>query len=310
MRERWDRATPLIELDARALASLIQPAFPGRRISDFAPLAGGLANTNIRVRVEPDDMNLVVRLYVRDPAAGRKERALSALDRTRTHMPQMLHFDATNAITGHPYALIEWIEGRRLEIANLDDGRAAGAALAGIHSIAFPHFGIFDDDLSVTRPIDIGRSGLLAFLRTALLDRRGSERLGEQLTNSLFAFVAREGALLDSWPAPPTLTHGDFGATNLLIPDGALAATVVDWEFAFSGNPLFDLGNLLRIASPDFERAVHAGYCGAGGELPARWREMARLADLTAWAEFLSRPNAGAALIEDARWMIARTTLG
>jgi aminoglycoside phosphotransferase (APT) family kinase protein len=87
-------------------------------------------------------------------------------------------------------------------------------------------------------------------------------------------------------------------------------AAVLDWEFAFSGSPFFDLGNLLRPPlgdMPGFEQAVHDGYVDAGGVLPTRWRQMSLLQDLLAWADFLNRPNTNAALIRDGRTIIMRT---
>ena len=48
-------------------------------------------------------------------------------------------------------------------------------------------------------------------------------------------------------------------------------------------------------------------YLEAGGWLPPDWQAIARLADLYAWADFLSRPAAGPALIEDARRIIRET---
>jgi hypothetical protein len=68
--------------------------------------------------------------------------------------------------------------------------------------------------------------------------------------------------------------------------------------------PAGDFGNLLRPPlglRTGFADAVARGYREAGGTLPADWKTHAQLADLTAWAEFLTRPNIGDALIADAR---------
>jgi aminoglycoside phosphotransferase (APT) family kinase protein len=66
---------------------------------------------------------------------------------------------------------------------------------------------------------------------------------------------------------------------------------VLDWEFAFSGPPLFDVGNMLRDPRPPaFAEAFVAGYRDAGGELPPGWRRLARALDLFSLADFLTRP--------------------
>ena len=58
-----------------------------------------------------------------------------------------------------------------------------------------------------------------------------------------------------------------------------------DWEFAYSGSPLADLGNVLRFGETAFTNGVLAGF----GPLPACWRETARALDLFSVAEFLTR---------------------
>jgi len=127
------------------------------------------------------------------------------------------------------------------------------------------------------------------------------------------AFVDAEAALLDTWEGRPCLTHADFGGTNILVRpvgEGWALAAVLDWEFAFAGSPFFDLGNLLRPPLgrlPGFADAVAAGYTGAGHTLPPRWREMAVMADLIAWADFLARETPPPGVIATARERIRDT---
>jgi fructokinase len=60
---------------------------------------------------------------------------------------------------------------------------------------------------------------------------------------------------------------------------------VLDWEFAYSGSPLADLGNVLRFGESPFTKGVLVGF----GPLPPCWRETARALDLFSVAEFLTR---------------------
>ncbi len=83
---------------------------------------------------------------------------------------------------------------------------------------------------------------------------------------------------------------------------------VLDWEFAFSGNPAFDFGNLLRANfGPAFEQCLAAAYREAGGQLPDDWRRISLMADLYSWLDFLNRPSAGPALIADAERIMRDT---
>lgn len=318
MRDGWTRGTPLLALDGAALAVLTGPAFPGRRVTGHAVAEGGLANTNVRVTLAGRTAPVLVRLWVRDPGAAARELALLRLVAGRVPVPRVLHAAADNPVTGHPYAILEWVDGQRLDTAIARDaagaaalGAAAGAALAGIHSFHFDRTGFLDAAPAVSVPAEIGGAGLAGFLHDCLVEGSGGERLGAALTDAVLAFAAREGALLDGWDGPPCLTHSDFNGSNILVRPGASpVAAVLDWEFAFSGAPFFDLGNLLRPplgAVDGFAAAVADGYVAAGGRLPADWRRMSLLADLFAWADFLNRPSAGPALVRDARAVIVAT---
>ena len=62
-----------------------------------------------------------------------------------------------------------------------------------------------------------------------------------------------------------------------------VVAAVLDWEFAFSGSPAIDFGNLLRPPLGErrsFVAALAAAYEAAGGRLPPDWQAIARIADL------------------------------
>src|SRR6185437_9772060 len=188
-----------------------------------------------------------------------------------------------------------------------------GRLLASIHGITFARTGFFDARLAVAEPIDLGLAGLRNFTHRCLVEGIGGERLGSPLTAALLTYVERQGHRLDAWLGRPCLTHADFHGSNILLRRVGAAwkvAAVLDWEFAFSGSPAVDFGNLLRPPLGQrraFTAALAAGYLAAGGWLPPDWQAIARIADLYAWTDFLNRPTASPALIEDARRMIRET---
>lgn len=321
LRENWKLAAPDLDLDKAQLTALVEPAFPGQSVTASAQTEGGLANANLRLQLSQRESPLLLRLFMRDPREGAKEFALNQRLFAHLPVPRFLHFSASNPFTGHPYALVEWVEGTRLELAagTLDRdslatvARSVGGVLANIHAITFPRTGFFDETLRVTEPIDVGCAGLVYYLRECLVDGLGEGRIGSDLTRAVIAFAEREGRVLDAWDGPPCLTHADFGGSNILVRDegtGWTVAAVLDWEFAFSGSPFFDFSNLLRPplgGQPGFREGVVAGYIGRGGRLPPDWWRLSRLAGLLAWADFLNRPAATPALIADARAMIIDT---
>ena len=326
MRERWQRGTCELALDAAAAARLLEPIFPGAVVTSAEPIGGGLANTNIRAVLAGRSEPVRLRLYQQDPPQARKEAAVSRLIASRVPVPGFLHVADSNPITGRPYAIIEWVEGVRLEtaFAAMDDavltrlGRSLGGTLAAIHSFGFDKFGFPDSELRVPEAIDLDREGLLTYLEECFVRGRGGARIGADLTAALMAFAGREGARLDAWLDRPCLVHSDFNGSNILVrPEQVTAGwnvtAILDWENALSGTPAFDFGNLLRPplgARTGFADAVSAGYREHGGNLPDSWRRIAQICDLYNWAEFLNRPDPGEALIADARRVIEKTISG
>ena len=322
MRQRWTRATATAALSPEEATILVRPLPGAPRVSSITVLSGGLANTNLRLDFEEHHPAVVLRLYQRDPAQAAKERSIHALAaRHGLPMPRLWFGADDNPVTGSPYAVVDWVDGQMLDSAATTLhgqqahvlGVSVGAALARIHSVTFATSGFFDGALAVATPIDVGGAGLRAFLRRCLVDCPGGDRLGADLTRALLAFVDAEAGLLDTWTGPPCLTHADFGGTNILVrqaAEGWVLAAVLDWEFAFSGSPFFDLGNLLRPPLgdvPGFADAVAGGYRAAGAILPPRWRDMAALSDLIAWADFLARENPPTGIVESARQRISAT---
>jgi len=309
MRDGWRRDPPL-RFPLETLDALVQPAAPGRRVVEAIPTDGGLANTNIRLRLD-DDASLLLRIPTRNPDGWARE---AALHRAMTGIaPELRHASGQSAI-GRPLLILDWIDGERLEqvapimpdaaLASL--ARTLGATLARVHATRFAETGTLGPDLSVASPFSVGADGLAAFLDRCLVQGRGGKRLGAPLTAAVLALVAREGGRLDAALGSPCLVHGDFNGSNILIRAGRVAA-VVDWEFAFAGDALFDFANITRPplgARSGFKDSLATGYRAAGGVLPMDWQRLARLVDLYNWADFLGRPDPGEALIGDAKRMI------
>jgi len=318
MRENW-LATKRIELSDKQLTELIQPVFPGQSVLSSSFAEGGLANTNIKLNLSKKEAPILLRILVRDPAQASKELRLQTLLKGRVPVPELFYCAATNVFSDQPYFLMEWIEGVRLEsliksisaeeIASY--GFSLGKTLAQIHSFHFSYTGFFDENLNVTTFADMGGGGLMQFARRCL-SQDNAEKLGVELAASTLDFLKDQSSLLDGYTAVPCLTHSDFGGSNILVCAGSpyVVKAVLDWEFAFSGTPFFDTGNLLRPPLGDngmFVDSFVRGYTEGGGELPKDWRRISLLTDLTAWLDFLTRAADGSRLLEDVRTVIART---
>lgn len=318
MKENWPRQVPAVELDAAGVGRLVLPLFPGDSLYSFAQVRGGLTNTNYKIQLVKHKTPLLLRLYQRGVEAARKEREIGDLVAAHVPVLRFLHLAETNPVTGHPYAVLDWIEAPDLQQSLVDmtqERRLAlapriGTTLAAIHGFHFEMFGFFADDLKIKGPIDFDRAGMLTYLDQTLSQGRGGERLGPELTRKLLAYASKHGEILSDWLQQPSLVHGDFNAANILIrPDaGDKIAAIIDWEYALSASPAIDFGNLLRPpfeADKDFAEALARAYVEAGGFLPYDWRRIARLADIFSFADILNRPQAADVVVADARRIVA-----
>lgn len=314
MMRDWPRLRPAIDLDAAGVAALIATAIPGARVVGFEPIAGGVSNTNIAVALAGPPGRVVLRLHQGDRQKARNEASIVRRFAGRIPAARVLWSAETNAVTGHACEVLEWIDGEPLDLLApaLDDAalaplaKAVGAVLARIHAIRFRHHGFFANDLDLPEPIDLGPDALRTYLRQQLIDGPGGERLGPELTGEVLVLAERDGHLLDTWRADPCLVHADFNGSNILVRsrgDQWEVAAVLDWEFALSGIPAMDFGNIMRAPLDEreaFAQGLARGYREAGGTLPADWRRIARIADLFAWADILGRPEIAAPVLADA----------
>ncbi|GGB55343.1 hypothetical protein GCM10011505_40400 [Tistrella bauzanensis] len=319
MRETWGRATPALAIDppaaTRAVATL--PGSPA--VLRVTPLAGGLANTCLRLDFADGRAPAVLRIHQRDPGAAPREAALHrhALSLGLPVPAVLLEIPASIGLGG-PALLLDHVAGTRGDVvlAAMDDAGAAavgqqlGGLLARLHAVHPGPVGLLGPDLRVATPFSDADAGLAGFIDRCITHGRGAARLGPVLADRLCAMIATEARRQQPPDHPPSLVHGDMDPTNLLIGDDGRITAILDWEFALSASPYVDLGHLLRPPlgdRPGFAAALAQGYRQAGGRLPEDWSIKARLVDLTAWAEFLDRPSISDGLHRSARQHIART---
>jgi aminoglycoside phosphotransferase (APT) family kinase protein len=307
MEENWERPPPL-ELSLGQLNQLIEPAFPGRSIEQCAPLRTGLANTNLRFRVQGDAAEYVLRLHTRDPAAARRELALMQyLARPSARVvpvPPLVYSDPEPPGGDPPYSIWGFVEGqllqelfRTLPRAELVEiAEKCGWVLAALSAHRFPRCGEFGSTLEIVKEYGRPSDFVPSAIHRALFEGRAGRRLGSALSDQLWRAVERWAPLLHRIDDCYTLVHGDYKRSNLLLSRSGASwevSAVLDWEFAFAGPPLIDLGLFLRAgpALPDgFRAAFAASYREAGGELPEHWLPLSRLVDVLSQVTFLDDP--------------------
>ena len=164
-----------------------------------------------------------------------------------------------------------------------EHGLALGRALAEVHAVRFGSAGFLAPGAdAVARPFS---STTDAYAEHVL----SLQHLEPAVRDAILVTVEADRAWLD---ADPVLLHGDFKASNLHVCDGA--PLVLDWEYAYSGPALMDVGQLLRWGAPEaFSEAFAEGYVVGGGVLSGGWRRRAARADAVNLAGLLDRAEDG-----------------
>lgn len=311
----WERGEPFVRLSLAELNGLLEPAFPGRSVEFAHSLGTGLSNSNYKIRMRGEERPYVLRIYRGDADILRKEEAIARLVRSAVPVPAFLFTDASSTRFPRPWALLEWHAGELLSslrpIVSQEELASAAAALgrtlARVHAFPFPEAGLLGPELEIRTPMRLDEAMFTGFAEQSLMHGEAGRLLGPRRTETLWALCRRHAGLLEEQPEVYSLIHSDFNGRNVLLaPDGSggyEVTAVLDWEFAFAGPPLVDIGNMLRYEPPgsEFERHFIRGYVQAGGVLPERWELKSKLADLIALLDLLNgaakAPNRAADLV-------------
>jgi aminoglycoside phosphotransferase (APT) family kinase protein len=217
--------------------------------------AGG---SNLTFRVE--DANGRAIALRRPPVAAvlatahdmdREWRIISALSPTEVPVPAPLAQCDDVDVTGAPFYVMEFVEGRILRTeadgAELDE-RAAHAATDSLVNVQVAFHALDVDEIGL---------GDLAKHRTGYAERqlrRWQTQVERARVRELPKLDALHTALAASVPeetGSPALVHGDYRFDNVVLDDGSRVAAVLDWELATIGDAVADAcWSLLYWADP------------------------------------------------------------
>ncbi|WP_424215886.1 phosphotransferase family protein (plasmid) [Streptomyces sp. BI20] len=302
--------------DAATRSWLARHALPGARLCGVDPLPGGFTNDMVLLTARhpgaPEPERYVLRRH--RPSGSRFPRntcgvEVAVLARAAAGgvpVGPVVAADPQGRATGRPTLLYRYVEGVPLTGVLGDGpapagarslGRAVGAVLARIGRVRLARPGGFaDPSLVPVAEAPPPLADLAGFVDRCLAGAPADGPLTAGDAARLRALAGRGGRALGAVARERGLVHGDFNPKNILVRRRAgdwEVAAVLDWEFAFSGSPLFDLGNLLRFAHeypPAFGAGVVEGFRAGEGRLPADWSGISRTLDLFALADILTAP--------------------
>ena len=275
-------------------------------LRNSSALSGGFSTTNVLLEFADGD-RCVLRFSSRSEQLKMEADLLDYLSREAPEVPvPKVLWRAPERFPGGLGAIaMTYIDGHLL--ANIEDGLSTGdsrdiceqlaLAAARIHDLRFAQCGLLGPGPKVTEPFASYATGTVGFMQSCLDNANLQRRLGAKRCHRLHRCLTHRPDLHE-----PSMTHqlchSDFNQKNILIQHNANGrhqlAAVLDWEFAFSGSSVIDIGNLLRFEheSPAVESSWFAdAYRAAGGHLDQAWREQALFADLLAQCAFLINPE-------------------
>jgi aminoglycoside phosphotransferase (APT) family kinase protein len=264
-------------------------------LSSLTPLEGGWSGQTFLAEAAGEQT--VVRIYPpgrRGEEAAEIDAAVMRLVRGIVPVPEVLEVRRGDAAADRPGLLVtSFVAGERGDqlLPRLDDaevgalGAHLGGLLADLAGMPTLRAGPFvDADLAIG---DFGApDGLPGFVADHA-DALGWEA---NLYDRLTSLAEEAQALLDG-VGRTCLVHSDANPKNLLVDPATLTVTgLLDWEFAHSGHPFTDLGNLLRFdRRASYVDAVLGMWCDRRGGTPRHALELARAADLWALVDLAAR---------------------
>ncbi|MDF1702702.1 MAG: aminoglycoside phosphotransferase family protein [Planctomycetota bacterium] len=314
MAERgWERRIDLPTLPEALVRATVSAHVPGA-VTSLEALPDGKVNAHVRVHLD-DGSSVVLRIYLREPEVAAKEAALLTHFQGALPVPAILGRGTCALPDGaRPYLLLAWVPGTTLDhlFPVLDAqglrraGRETGAAMACVHAVRRPQLGFLDATLQVPEPMGVLPDVWAGYLGELMAKPVVAARLGPERLATCAQLLEEGRERLAAVDGVFSLLHADCKPVNVRARRTGEVTGLLDWEFAWSGPPLFDWGQMLRWPLPQaFEQGLIEGYERAGGGRPldGAGRRTAALLDVMNLVAFLDTPR------EDERERAARDAL-
>lgn len=264
-------------IDERSFNAFLAHAFPDEpslRLAGYRYISGGHSKFTARIQTTAGrsiPSNIILRADASGTYGGASVvdefRLLQVLHRNGVKVPRPLAVDASGKAFGAAMMLVEAMPGESIgHMFNLPQPNAAvnrdvATQLARLHRIPAAEFGNKVDSANCTN-----QEKALNWLDESYATFKALNR-GTAVLEAAFHWLRENAALNDG---ARSLVHGDYGLNNILIHQDRVS-TILDWEFAHIGNPIYDLGYFYYQADSlsSFQEFFDA-YRAAGGFNPTQ----------------------------------------
>lgn len=295
-KQDWEKTKQPIALNKATIRAMIKMAFPTDQLNSYKMIDGGCANLNIKINLAGNNQSFILRIYLRDKQAVYREKNLGTLLNQCVPIPQVYFIDSCE---NYRFAITEFIPGitlRDLLLSNKPHDVSdlmfdAGQLLSNIQSHHFTAAGFFDNELNISELTS--KDNYIDFAHQCLKHATVIQCLTISVTENIKGIIEKLNAFLPD-DAENHLVHGDFDPANILvnkIDNQWKISGILDWEFAFSGSPLFDVANMLRYAHQMpavFETSFIQGV-STGFTPPQHWKITTLLLNIISLLDCLTR---------------------
>lgn len=295
-KQDWEKTDQYFQLSPTTMNGMIQLAFPSKKLISYTIISGGCANLNIKIQIENEPL-FILRVYLREKEAAYREQKLGQLLRSIIPLPDIIFISTYEE---YRFAILKFIPGITLRDLLLSPKphnikeimEDVGVMLANIHSHHFPAPGLLDKDLNVL-PLSSTKTYQL-FAQKCLMHPTVMTILSKDFISKIkFVFDKYQSFFPDIMANH--LVHADYDPTNILVikmQEKWKIAGIMDWEFSFSGSPLWDVANMLRYAHQMpiiFKESFLYGLESKGHNLPKGWQTSVHLLNLLSLLDCLER---------------------
>ena len=300
-KDKWEKTQDHHSLDTKTIDTIVYTIMGDDVAYKYSIISGGCANINIKVGANDKNTPVIVRIYIRDPAAAQKEKLLSD---NYSHLVSMPKVYKLETIKGYTVAKIQYISGITLRdyLLHTDDPdiqsimHQVGTSLGQISNIKFRECGFFDENLNISG--SIGKQDNIDFIQESLNIDIVKSTLGQKLCTGIQNYLDKH---IKSFPNTDeaNLVHGDFDPANILVNeiDGKIKVSgILDWEFALSGPTMFDVANMLRYAHKMPKAYTNFFLCGlesSGYKIPSNWPTLINLFNIMSLLDCAKRCDPG-----------------
>ena len=239
----WEKAHTQHKISDQVIEAMVAQAYPSEILLRYEVIAGGCANLNVKFQLKEVEDPLLLRVYLRDKTAAKREKKLAGLLKHTLPVPNIYYVEKYKE---YVFSIVEFMPGIPLSKLLTSDRphdieqimTSVGQLLAKISEKQFDTSGFFDADLNIIETIN--KESFLSFAKQCLESKLVLSQLGVELVEKVDFYLDKFASYFPD-ASDRNLVHADFDPANILVEyvdKHWEISAALDWEFSFSSSIL------------------------------------------------------------------------